>query len=50
MMLLSRDIGGDAMQETNGNPNYPFQIIRPKGGATDRFMQNIGWCIEQFKF
>ena len=43
-------MGGDAMQEGRYDVNDPFQIIRPKGGATDRFMQNIGWCIEQFKF
>ena len=35
--------------QSSGN-DYPLQIIRPKDGATDRFMQNIGWCIEQFKF
>lgn len=36
--------------DVRDDTTIPLQLHRPGNGVTDRFMQNIGWCIEQFKF
>ena len=37
------------MQETNGNTNYPFQIIRPKDGAQWEIKYTINFAEERKK-